>query len=104
MGLRFQKRIKVLPGITLNLSGKGISTSIGTTGARVTYGHGKRRVTTGIPGSGISHTSVTSTKKTKQPQPTALYSTPATKQSLPTWVWIAIICIISIAAAASFAR
>ena len=104
MGFRFQKRIKVLPGITLNLSGKGISTSIGTTGARGTYGHGKRRVTTGIPGSGLSHTSVTSTKTSKQTQPATLYATPVTKQSLPTWVWIAIICIFSAALAASFAR
>jgi Protein of unknown function (DUF4236) len=104
MGFRFQKRIKVLPGITLNLSGKGISTSIGTTGARVTFGHGKRRVTTGIPGSGISHTTVTSTHKSSKSQPKPLYAAPTNQQTMPTWVWIVIICIISIAAAASFAR
>lgn len=58
MGLRFQKRIKVLPGVTINLSKSGVSTSIGTTGARVTYGHGQKRTTVGLPGSGISHTTV----------------------------------------------
>jgi hypothetical protein len=63
MGWRFQKRVRVLPGVTLNFSRKGVSTSIGTRGARVTYGHGKKRTTVGIPGTGISHTSVTSTKR-----------------------------------------
>lgn len=62
MGFRFQKRIKLVPGITLNLSRKGISTSIGTTGARVTLGHGQTRVTTGMSGSGISHTTITKNK------------------------------------------
>lgn len=53
--MRFQKRIKILPGITLNLSRKGVSTSLGATGARVTYGHGQKRTTVGLPGTGISH-------------------------------------------------
>lgn len=66
MGWKFQKRIRLLPGITLNLSRKGVSTSIGTRGARVTLGHGKRRTTLGIPGSGISHTSVVSTSTTRR--------------------------------------
>ncbi|MFZ3141169.1 DUF4236 domain-containing protein [Polaromonas sp.] len=63
MAFRFQKRIKLMPGVTINLSKKGVSTSLGVKGARVTYGHGKRRTTVGIPGSGISHTTVVSTKR-----------------------------------------
>lgn len=66
MGWKFQKRIRLLPGITLNLSRKGVSTSIGTRGARVTLGHGKRRTTVGIPGSGISHTDVVSTSNARR--------------------------------------
>lgn len=62
MGFRFQKRLKITPGITLNLSRKGVSTSVGATGARVTFGHGQRRTTIGLPGSGISHTNIDSTK------------------------------------------
>jgi hypothetical protein len=58
--VRFQKRIKILPGVTLNLSKSGVSTSVGVPGARVTYGRGKKRVTVGVPGSGISHTTVES--------------------------------------------
>lgn len=57
MGFRFQKRIKLLPGVTVNLSKSGVSTSLGVTGARVTYGHGEKRTTVGLPGSGVSHTS-----------------------------------------------
>lgn len=66
MGWKFQKRIRLLPGVTINLSRKGISTSLGTTGARVTLGHGKRRTTLGIPGSGISHTDVVPTKTARR--------------------------------------
>lgn len=58
MGFRFQKRVKLLPGVTLNLSKRGVSTSVGVKGLRVTKGHGKTRTTVGLPGTGISHTSV----------------------------------------------
>lgn len=64
MGFRFQKRIKIMPGVTINLSKSGVSTSIGTTGARVTYGHGQKRTTVGLPGSGLSHTTVTKSNRT----------------------------------------
>lgn len=63
MGFKFQKRIKILPGITINLSKRGISTSVGVKGARITMGHGKTRTTVGIPGTGISHTQVQSIKE-----------------------------------------
>ena len=55
MGLRFRKRIKILPGITLNLSKSGVSTSIGKKGLTVNVGHGKTRTTVGIPGTGMSY-------------------------------------------------
>src|SRR4051812_37726279 len=59
MAFRFQRRLKILPGVSLNLSKSGVSTSFGVRGARVTVGHGKTRTTLGIPGTGISYTSVT---------------------------------------------
>lgn len=58
MGLRFYRRLRLFPGVTLNLSRRGISTSVGTRGLRVTLGHGKVRETVGLPGSGLSYTSV----------------------------------------------
>lgn len=60
MGFRFQRRVKILPGVRLNFSKGGVSTSLGTRGAHITLGRGKRRTTVGIPGSGLSHTSVES--------------------------------------------
>jgi Protein of unknown function (DUF4236) len=54
MRLRFRKRIKIAPGIHINLSKSGISTSVGVKGASVTYGQGKKRTNLGIPGSGLS--------------------------------------------------
>lgn len=96
MGFRFQKRIKVLPGITVNLSKSGVSTSIGTRGARVTLGHGKRRTTLGIPGTGISHTEVTSFGETRNPEEPSLKSTPETiaKTGLVMLVYIFVFLII----------
>jgi len=56
MGLRFWKRIRILPGITLNISKSGISISFGTRGLRYTIGKNRRQTTIGIPGTGIYYT------------------------------------------------
>lgn len=63
MGWRFQKRLRILPGVTLNLSKSGVSTSFGVRGARITKGHGKTRVTMGVPGSGVSHSVVRANRR-----------------------------------------
>ena len=52
---RFRKTISVLPGVHVNLSKTGISTSVGGKGATLNVGHGKRMVTLGIPGTGLSY-------------------------------------------------
>ena len=62
MPFRFRKSIKLAPGIKLNLSKSGISTSIGVKGAQITRGNDKTRVTVGLPGTGLSHSTVTSNK------------------------------------------
>ncbi|WP_162570471.1 DUF4236 domain-containing protein [Variovorax sp. SRS16] len=58
MGFRLNRRIKILPGVRLNLSKSGISTSIGGKGATVNIGRGKTRVTTSLPGNGLSYVTV----------------------------------------------
>ena len=56
MGLRFQKRIRILPGVYINLSKTGVSASVGGKGSTVNIGSsGKRMVTFGIPGTGLSY-------------------------------------------------
>jgi hypothetical protein len=82
MGFRFQKRLRIMPGLTLNLSKRGVSASIGTRGARVTYGHGQKRTTVGLPGSGLSYTAtekIASTKTRRTPKRRLL----ATEQARP---------------------
>ncbi len=59
MPIRLRRRIKILPGVYINLSKSGISTSVGVRGASVTLGHGKTRTNAGIPGSRISYNTIT---------------------------------------------
>ena len=58
MGFRFQRRIKIMPGVTLNVGKRGVSTSIGRRGAHITFGQNGVWTTVGIPGTGISYTSL----------------------------------------------
>ena len=50
---KFRKRIKIVPGVTINLSRSGVSTTIGTKGASVNIGKNGTFLNTGIPGTGI---------------------------------------------------
>jgi Protein of unknown function (DUF4236) len=54
MGWRFQKRIRILPGISFNLSKSGISTSIGPRGLKTNISSKGVKQTVGIPGTGLS--------------------------------------------------
>ncbi|MCP4500294.1 MAG: DUF4236 domain-containing protein, partial [Deltaproteobacteria bacterium] len=56
MGFRFFRRMKVAPGVTLNFSKSGISTSLGVRGAKYTVGPRGTRRTVGLPGSGLFYT------------------------------------------------
>ncbi|MBV9549709.1 MAG: DUF4236 domain-containing protein [Alphaproteobacteria bacterium] len=56
-GLRFQKRLRVLPGVRINLSKSGASTSIGPRGADVNIGPHGISTNAGIPGTGLSYRS-----------------------------------------------
>ena len=69
MAIKFRKKIKISPGISLNLTKKGISsTSIGGKGITLNAG-GKKgaTLTTSIPGSGLSQTRNLSSEKQARP-------------------------------------
>lgn len=67
MAWHFRKSFKLLPGIRLNLSKKGISSlSVGPRGAKLNISDKGTRLTTSIPGTGISHT-VQLTKRLDKP-------------------------------------
>jgi Protein of unknown function (DUF4236) len=55
MGLRFRRSMKLFPGVRLNFSGGGISTTIGVRGASVNLGKRGAHLNVGIPGSGLSY-------------------------------------------------
>ncbi|OQX61710.1 MAG: hypothetical protein B5M56_08285 [Desulfococcus sp. 4484_241] len=56
MGFRFWRRIRIAPGVTLNLSKSGGSLSFGPRGAKFTIGPRGKRATVGIPGTGLFYT------------------------------------------------
>jgi len=53
MGFRFCRRVRLIPGLRVNLSRSGPSLSIGHRGGRYTFGPRGRRVTLGLPGTGL---------------------------------------------------
>ena len=53
MAWSYRRRVKLIPGVYLNFSKGGISTSIGVRGASITLGKQGTYVNTGIPGTGL---------------------------------------------------
>jgi hypothetical protein len=55
MGFRFSKRIKIAPGIRVNIGKKSASLSIGRKGATINISEKGIKSTVGIPGTGMSY-------------------------------------------------
>lgn len=56
MGLRFHKKIKIAPGVDLNLSKSGMGMSVGPKGAKVSVNSkGDIYGNISIPGTGVSY-------------------------------------------------
>jgi Protein of unknown function (DUF4236) len=55
MGFRFSRRISLFPGLTLNLSGSGVSATVGVPGANFNVSQRGIYGTAGIPGSGLRY-------------------------------------------------
>lgn len=67
MGTRFRKSVKVAPGVRMTVGKKSASVSIGTKGARRTFSTtGRKTTTVGIPGTGISYVSTSSSGSKKK--------------------------------------
>ena len=64
MALRFRRRIKLFPGLWLNVSKSGVSTSAGIKGVTVNLKDGETRTTVGLPGTGLSYRSTNATTPT----------------------------------------
>ena len=63
---RFRRSFRLFPGVRLNLSRSGVSTSIGRRGLWFTSGPRGTRETVGIPGTGISYTEQQSLSQEKE--------------------------------------
>jgi hypothetical protein len=61
--LRFFRRKKIGPGLSLNASKSGLSLSFGPRGAKVTAGPRGVRRTVGVPGTGLYYTSTSSRRR-----------------------------------------
>jgi len=55
MGFRFRRTIRVLPGMHLNLSPRGLSTTLGSAGLSMNLGRHGLRPNVGLPGTGLSY-------------------------------------------------
>jgi len=55
MGLRFRKRIGILPGLWVNLSKTGVSATAGPRGATTNFGRRGVRTTLSWLGTGLSY-------------------------------------------------
>ncbi len=75
MAWSFSKRIKIIPGVHLNLSKSGISTSIGVKGTNMTFGKSGTYLNTSIPSLGIHNRQKLSGSRTNPlPQPYNQYN------------------------------
>ncbi len=86
MGLRFRRSIRLLPGVRLNFSRSGISTSLGGHGATVNLSHRGVRTTVGLPGTGLSYSHL-------DPHQNGTSASPAQPQSTGAGCLVALVVI-----------
>jgi hypothetical protein len=55
MGFRFRQKIRLAPGVDLNLGKSGPSVSVGERGAHITVGERGVTESAGLPGTGLSY-------------------------------------------------
>lgn len=72
--MRFRKRIRIVKGLSINLSGSGASLTVGARGASVNIGKSGTYLNTGIPGTGIYNRQKLSGGKTQSHSSTKSYS------------------------------
>jgi hypothetical protein len=89
MALRIRKSFKIAPGIRLNVSKTGLSTSVGGKGFTTNLSKKGARVTAGIPGTGISTSKL---YKTQTPRNVKV-SVPASKPGFGSYFVMALITI-----------
>jgi hypothetical protein len=93
MGLRFYRRVHVLPGVRLNVGTRGISASFGGRGAWYTVGpHGRRTATLGWPGTGLRYTATSTAQTSAQGPRQAVPSAPSAVRGM---LWLLVLMAIA---------
>ena len=99
MGFRFSKRLRVAPGIRLNLSKSGVSASLGTRGAWLTFGRRRARATLSLPGTGLSYSETLGGPPPRRtpatapaPEPIAA-SEPVPRRRRYAWLWLVLVLL-----------
>lgn len=95
MGIRFRKRIKVLPGVTFNFSKSGMSTTIGAKGASVNIGKNGVYGNAGIPGTGIYMREKLSGKRKKTTEYADPYNSTQLQNDIPVGCFATIAAVFS---------
>ena len=100
MGFRFQKRIRIFKGLTLNLSKSGTSWTVGGPGASVNLRGKKVTGTVGVPGTGVSYRQDL-TSAGAQPAP----ADDRPRSSGGSWLfWIVVVVVVVVVVAYVFGR
>lgn len=90
MGFRFRRSVRVLPGVRLNVSTRGVSASIGGRGATVNISRRGARATVGIPGTGLSYSTPLSGPAAKGSAQSFASGPAAAPAGSPVLGWIAL--------------
>ncbi len=108
MAWRFYRRVRLLPGVHVNLSRSGPSLTLGIRGAHVTVGKRGIRRTVGLPGTGVFYTTQDgwhSGAHTHAPaQVPAAPALPTLASQGRAWFWIAVFLAAMIALSALLVR
>src|SRR5471030_3205358 len=83
MGLRFQKRIRLFKGFSINFSKTGRSLSTGGRGATVNISKRGTKTTVGLPGTGVSYSRLHKNSETNTHPEAGYVPTIGTEQEEP---------------------
>lgn len=76
MAFRVRKSFKIAPGLRINISKSGVSTSLGGKGLTANLSKRGTRITAGLPGSGLSSSKLYKSKQL-----------PETNEKSPAWAY-----------------
>jgi len=85
MGMRFRKSVKLGPGIRVNISKSGLSTTIGPRGFTTSIGKSGAYRNVGVPGTGLSYRTKVSNGKASGKKAAHSQSKPSTPAAVREW-------------------